>query len=115
MKRLELRKRLWLILGVFSAVSAIGGTAALALTALGGMYILSVILALVTGHGFYGTVFYFRALRHTLAMVRCFAAYESGERTYTGIADKAYLTPDGAKYFVSKCKKLGIGDMNGIS
>ena len=110
MDRLLSRARMWLILGIISAVSAVGGTAALALTALKGWYVASAILALVTGHGYYGCVFYFRAMRMSRAMMRCLAAYESGKRSEEEIAEFAAVSIKGAGYFTERLKGLGIID-----
>ena len=114
MIRLEKRRRLWLALSIFSAVSAIAGTAALALTALRGMFLLAGMLTAVACHGFYGTVFYYRAYRHTVAMIGCLSSYESGRRTYADIAADASLTPIGAEYFINKIRKLGIAELGDI-
>ena len=108
MDKLRKRTLIYLILGIFSAVSAVGGTAALALSALKGYYILCAVLVLVAGHGFYGTVFYFRAYRAYRAMQSCLVAYDSGARASEDIAAQTGLTVLGAEKFMERIFSLGI-------
>ena len=108
MDKLRKRSLIYLILGIFSAVSAVGGTAALALSALKGYYLICALLVLVAGHGFYGTVFYFRAYRAYRAMQSCLIAYNGGARRGEDIAAQAGVTVLGAEGFMKRIVSLGI-------
>ena len=94
-------------------MSAVGGTAALALSALKGYYVLCAVLVLVSGHGFYGTVFYFRAYRAYRAMQSCLAAYTRGARKSEDIAAQAGVTVLGAEKFMERIISLGIIEREG--
>ena len=113
MDKLRKRSLIYLILGIFSAVSAVGGTAALALSALKGYYLICALLVLVAGHGFYGTVFYFRAYRAYRAMQSCLIAYNGGARASEDIASQTGLTVLGAEKFMQKLVLLGIVTLDG--
>ena len=113
MDKLRKRSLIYLILGIFSAVSAVGGTAALALSALKGYYLICALLVLVAGHGFYGTVFYFRAYRAYRAMQSCLIAYNGGARRVEDIAAQAGVTVLGAEKFMQKLVLLGIVTLDG--
>lgn len=108
MKKAKKMLRIWLILILFCTVSAIAGTAVLALLALKGIYIPMAIVIPLTAHGYWGFGFYVRAfyrarLYGRLACLVCELGTESPEL----LSPHVGLTPSATAVATERAKEKG--------
>lgn len=108
MRAAERRKRVWLFLGVLSAVSIAAGVPLLAICALKLLYIPMVFLILFVGHGAYGIAYYFVQYARERAAIRCIPHIaRAREISYAALGEKIGMTPEGARYTAERCIRLG--------
>lgn len=101
-------KRVWLLLGVFSAVSAAIGTPLMALCALKLEYVPLVLLALFVGHGIWGVTFYFIAYSRERATIRILPhLYGAGNISYATLGSLVGMTEEGARRITERALKKG--------
>lgn len=86
MKKALRTKRIWLSVGILTALSTVLGIPLLVITALKAMYLAMAFLIAIVAHGFYGVTFYFLAFASAAANVRCVSAVESGVLSYSDLA-----------------------------
>ena len=108
MRKANARRQVWLLLGVFSAVSAVIGAPLLAFTALKLMYVPLVILFIFVAHGIWGTLFYFISFSRERATLRILP-HISGVRevAYDELAARVGMTPEGARFITERAIKKG--------
>jgi len=108
MKRVEAMKRVWLLLGVFSACSAVIGAPLLAFCALKLEYVPLVILFIFVAHGIWGSLFYFLAYSRERATLRILPALRSVKQiSYADLASRTGLTEEGARLLTERAIKKG--------
>ncbi len=105
-------KRVWLFLGVFSAVSILVGAPLMALCALKLRYTLLAILTLFVGHGIWGSPFYFIAYsrdRKTLAILPDVidGLRSGGGVSYAALGEKHGMTVAGIRQLTERALKRG--------
>ncbi len=106
MKKATARKQLWLALGIFCAVSIVAGTPLLAYAALKGKYALMYPLIFIVAHGFLGVTPYFILFTRERTTLRLLPLLPSeGEVSYSDLAKKCGLTPEGARFFTERALK----------
>ena len=108
MEKANARRKVWLLLGVFSAVSAVVGAPLLALTALKLEYVPMVILFIFVAHGIWGSLFYFISFSRERATLRILPHLVGvREVAYDELADRVGMTPDGARFITERAIKKG--------
>ena len=107
MKKALLRKRIWLIVGILTAVSIAAGVPLLVITALKAKYLLMAFLIARVAHGCYGVTFYFLAFASASADVKCLRAVEMGVLAYSDISSIVMLQPDAVRAHLGKCLSKG--------
>ncbi len=105
-------KRVWLLLGTFSAVSIAVGAPLMAVCALSLEYVPLAILALFVCHGIWGAPFYFRALRRerkTLLLLPLVLPVirGGGEISYAAIGAEVGMSEEGARFLVLRAVRRG--------
>ena len=105
-------KRVWLFLGVFSAVSIVVGAPLMAICALKLRYVMLAILTLFVGHGIWGSPFYFIAYsrdRKTLAILPdIIAELRSGRGvSYAALGEKHSMTEAGIRFLTERALRRG--------
>lgn len=105
-------KRVWLLLGVFSAVSIAVGALLMAVCALRLEYLPLAILTLFVCHGIWGAPFYFRALCREVRTLRLLPTVlpvirRGGELSYAEIGGAVGLTEEGARFLVLRAIRRG--------
>lgn len=107
MQKAKKRRLLWLILGIFSAVSAAGGTALLAYLSLSGEYAWAVLVALITAHGYYGIPFYFGAMARASADAAILAAVADEKLSVEEISAATGYTSEAVRSRLSRSLAKG--------
>ena len=108
MGRARAMKRVWLFLGIFSAVSAVVTAPLLAVACLNLEYVLAVVLALFCIHGIWGTVFYFLAHSRERATLRVLPYLKRAEPLSDAeIGLFVGMTGDGVAYIIKRARKKG--------
>ncbi|MBR3680536.1 MAG: hypothetical protein IKL79_00855 [Clostridia bacterium] len=105
-------KRVWLLLGIFSAVSIAVGAPLMAVCALRLEYVPLAILTLFVCHGIWGAPFYFRALWREKMTIRLLplvlpTVRQGGQLSYAEIGAAVGLTADGARFLVLRAIRRG--------
>ncbi len=105
-------KRVWLLLGIFSAVSIAVGAPLMAVCALKLEYVPLAILALFVCHGIWGAPFYFRALWREKMTLRLLplvlpTVRQGGQLSYAEIGAAVGLTAEGANFLVLRAIRRG--------
>ena len=86
MRSLAFRKKIFLFMTVFSAVTGILGAVAAAVTALYLQYVWLAVAFVFAAHGFYGIVFYYIGYLNAAACERAIAAINAGELSYSALS-----------------------------
>ncbi len=108
MEKARKKKMLWLLLGIFSSVTAAVGTPLLAWFALRGWYVPTALFVLIVGHGFYGIPFYFRALYRASLDIACLSALaDKDSASVTEISGITGITEDTALTRLRLCIERG--------
>jgi hypothetical protein len=108
MKRLKRRAGGFLVLGIFSVISAVAGTPLLAWAMLKGWYACGVPLVVLVAHGFYGMPLYFSARYRARLDFACVEAMSRLKRATLGeLAMATGLTDKAARTRALKCVKRG--------
>ena len=105
-------KRVWLFLGVFSAVSIVVGAPLMAICALKLRYVMLAVLTLFVGHGIWGSPFYFISYsrdRKTRAILPdVIAGLRSGRGvSYADLGEKHGMTEAGIRFLTERALRRG--------
>ena len=112
MKKVSVRKNVWLCVAVLSLVLGILGILGTALFAMRLQYLPMAICIVFTAHGFYGAPFYFIAFGNMRIIGKILVAKESGCTGAEEISQKLSLKPDFIKKLISKAERLGYMPKN---
>ena len=108
MEKANSMRRVWLFLGVFSAVSAVVGAPLLALCALRLEYVPLVILFIFVAHGTWGTLFYFLAYSRERATLRVLSELRGRNGiSYAELGSRVGMTAEGARIITERAIKRG--------
>ena len=91
-------RKIWLLVGIFTSVSAVVAIPVIVLSAVNKSYFLMAVAIALVAHGMYGVTFYFLAFARAGERLRVLRAVtEDGLRSYTSIGAAAGLTPTAAR------------------
>ena len=107
MKKLSVRKNVWLSVAVLSLTLGVLGIVGTALFALRLRYFPMAVCIALTAHGFYGTPFYFINFCNLRIIGKIILCMESGCVGAEEISEKLQLKPDFIKKLISKAEKGG--------
>lgn len=101
------RRKIWLTVGILTAISGVLAIPGVVITALRGIYWLMAICICFLAHAFYGVSFYFVAFAGAGETVRCINAERAGLRSFQDISSFTGLTLSATKDRILKCIKNG--------
>ena len=106
MERAERTRVIWLLVGIFTSVSAVIAIPVIVLSAISKNYFLMAVAIALVAHGMYGVTFYFLAFARAGERLRCLrAVLEEGLRSYAAIGASAQLEPRAARDALAVCLK----------